>query len=53
LPGCCIIVDDAYVEQIERLTSEAIEAGHMRPARLPIPCSGENRVFFRTSSGDA
>jgi len=51
--GCCIIIDDAYVERIDRSISEAVEAGHMRPALLPIPSSGENRVFFKTNSGDA
>jgi hypothetical protein len=47
-PGCCIIVDDAYVEVIGRLIGAALRAGSLRPANLPIPCSGENRVFFRT-----
>lgn len=51
--GCCIIIDDAYVEQINRLIGEAIQAGQMRPALLPIPSSGENRVFFKTNPGDA
>lgn len=49
--GCCLIVDDAYGDAIDRLIGEALSEGYLRPANLPIPTSGENRVFFRTRAG--
>ena len=51
--GCCIVVDDAYAKPIDRAIRNALEAGLMRPAILPIPSSGENRVFFKTDHGIA
>lgn len=52
-PGCCIVVDDAYLDPTEALIAAAIAAGQLRVAALPIPRAGENRVFFKTGPAPA
>ena len=48
LPGCTVIVDDAYVSNINELISVALAEKYLNVANISLPVTGENRVFVRT-----
>jgi hypothetical protein len=46
--GCTIVVDDAYIADINDLISMALQEKYLKVANISLPVTGENRVFVRT-----